>query len=178
MYLSGGTCTTLIIIGGGSLKLFYEIVCGPTCTSKPLTGIEWYLVFVCLATVISQLPNLNSIAGVSLVGAVTAVGYCTITWVLSVALGRPAGVSYDPGTGKAEVGRILGVLNGLGILAFAFRGHNLTLEIQVNIYSINLSRRYIYIYFFFVSCYFSYRSFLLLKILLYIYCRQPCHQPK
>ncbi|KAL6175195.1 hypothetical protein ACLB2K_051837 [Fragaria x ananassa] len=34
-YLSGGTCCALIIVGGSSMKLFYEILCGHECTSKP-----------------------------------------------------------------------------------------------------------------------------------------------
>ena len=121
----------LIIIGGSTSKLFFQIVCGATCSAKPLTTVEWYLVFTCAAVVLSQLPNLNSIAGLSLVGAVTAVGYCTMIWAVSVAEGRLPGVSYNPVRGSTPVVRIFDVLNALGIIAFAFRGHNLTLEIQV-----------------------------------------------
>ncbi|KAG0457005.1 hypothetical protein HPP92_022162 [Vanilla planifolia] len=129
-YLSAGTCSALIIVGGGSMKLFFNIVCGPTCEAKPLTSVEWYLVFTCLAVILSQLPNLNSIAGVSLVGAVTAVSYCTIIWVVSVGHGRLPGVSYDPVSTTSATDRVLGILNAIGIIAFAFRGHNLVLEIQ------------------------------------------------
>lgn len=132
LHLSGGTCATLVIVGGTSMKTFYQIMCGATCTSQPLSTVEWYLVFTCAAVVLSQLPNLNSIAGVSLVGAITAVGYCTIIWAVSVAKGRLPGVSYDPvRTNNEGIVRAADVLNALGIIAFAFRGHNLTLEIQV-----------------------------------------------
>lgn len=131
MYLSAGTCSALIIVGGGSMKLFFQIVCGPNCSSKPLTAIEWYLVFTCLAAVLSQLPNLNSIAGISLIGAVTAVVYCTMIWVVSVSKGKLPGVSYGPVKGRSDLERVLDILNALGIIAFAFRGHNLVLEIQV-----------------------------------------------
>lgn len=132
MYLSGGTCVTLIMIGGGTMKIFFELLCDATCSVKPLTTIEWYLVFTCLATLIAQLPNLNSIAGVSLIGAITAVSYCTMIWILSVSKGRPKGVSYEPLEGvKSDVARLFEILNALGIIAFAFRGHNLVLEIQV-----------------------------------------------
>ncbi|ERM96412.1 hypothetical protein AMTRI_Chr09g35870 [Amborella trichopoda] len=130
MYLSAGTCTALTIVGGSSMKLFFEIVCGSSCHSDPLTAVEWYLVFTCLAVVLSQLPNLNSIAGVSLVGAITAVAYCTLIWVLSVVRPRPPGVSYDPIRGKSDPATAFSILNALGIIAFAFRGHNLVLEIQ------------------------------------------------
>ncbi|GAA0150772.1 hypothetical protein LIER_09635 [Lithospermum erythrorhizon] len=130
MYLSGGTCVTLIIIGGSTSKLLYQTLCGATCTTQPLTTAEWYLVFTCAAIVLSQLPNLNSIAGISLVGAVTAVGYCTMLWTVSVAEGRLPGVSYNPVLSKRDISRAFDILNSLGIIAFAFRGHNLILEIQ------------------------------------------------
>lgn len=96
-----------------------------------MTTVEWYLVFTCVAVVLSQLPNLNSIAGVSLIGAVTAVGYCTAIWVTSVARGALKDVSYNPVRTGSSIENAFGVLNALGIIAFAFRGHNLILEIQV-----------------------------------------------
>ncbi|KAF3674300.1 Lysine histidine transporter-like 8 [Capsicum annuum] len=130
-YLSAGTCCALIIIGGSSAKLLYQTLCGATCSNpKPLTNVEWYLVFTCAAVVLAQLPNLNSIAGISLVGALTAVGYCTALWAVSVAEGRLPNVSYDPVRKGSQVARIFDLLNALGIIAFAFRGHNLILEIQ------------------------------------------------
>ncbi|KAL5214453.1 hypothetical protein ABZP36_003605 [Zizania latifolia] len=130
MYLSAGNCTALIIVGGSSMKLLFNIACGQVCLARPLTTVEWYLVFVCVAVLLSQLPNLNSIAGVSLVGAAAAVAYCTMIWVVSVAKGRVPGVSYNPVKVTSEVDGAIGILNGLGIIAFAFRGHNLVLEIQ------------------------------------------------
>ena len=130
LYLSGGTCTALIIIGGSTGKNFFQIVCGPEC-AKELTTVEWYLAFTCVAVVLSQLPNMNSIAGVSLIGAITAVGYCTMIWGVSVAEGRLPAVSYDPVRVGSQMEQVFSVLNALGIIAFAFRGHNLILEIQV-----------------------------------------------
>jgi amino acid permease len=132
MYLSAGICTALIIVGGGSMKMLFGIACGEACLARPLTTVEWYLVFVCAAVLLSQLPNLNSIAGVSLVGATAAVAYCTMIWVVSVAKGRVPGVSYDPVKAPNDVDAALGIVNGLGIIAFAFRGHNVVLEIQVS----------------------------------------------
>lgn len=131
MYLSGGTCVALIIVGGSTSKLFYDILCGHACTAKPLTTVEWYLVFTSAAVLLSQLPNLNSIAGVSLVGAVAAIGYCSIMWLVAVTEGRLDGVSYDPIKEENNMAWIFSVLNAFGIIAFAFRGHNLILEIQV-----------------------------------------------
>ncbi|CAM8935578.1 unnamed protein product [Rhodiola kirilowii] len=128
MYLSGGTCTAIIILGGSTSKLFYQTVSGRT--DSPVTTVEWYLVFTCAAVVLSQLPNLNSIAGVSLIGAISAVAYCTMIWIISVVKGRLPGVSYDPVHYDSDLARTFQVFNALGIIAFAFRGHNLILEIQ------------------------------------------------
>nr|GMD30889.1 lysine histidine transporter-like 8 [Ipomoea batatas] len=121
---SAGTCTTLIIIGGSTSKMLYQTLCGAACTSKPLTNVEWYLVFTCAAVLLSQLPNLNSIAGVSLLAALTAIAYCTLIWALSVAQGSLPNVSYDRLRNGKQIARIFDVLNALGIIAFAFRGHN------------------------------------------------------
>ncbi|KAI5655980.1 hypothetical protein M9H77_24773 [Catharanthus roseus] len=130
VYLSAGTATALILIGGETMKLFFQIVCGPLCSSNPLTTVEWYLVFTSLCIVLSQLPNLNSIAGLSLVGAVTAITYSTMVWVLSISQPRPPSISYEPISLPSASASLFSVLNALGIIAFAFRGHNLVLEIQ------------------------------------------------
>uniref|UniRef100_A0A7N0SV35 Amino acid transporter transmembrane domain-containing protein n=1 Tax=Kalanchoe fedtschenkoi TaxID=63787 RepID=A0A7N0SV35_KALFE len=131
MYLSGGTCVTLIMMGGGTMKMFYQLICDDNvCHEMQITTVEWYLIFTCSALLLAQLPNLNSIAGVSLVGAVTAVGYCTLVWVLSLTRTRPAGITYHRLDADFSLDGVFGVLNGLGIIAFCFRGHNLVLEIQ------------------------------------------------
>jgi len=131
VYLSAGTATALILIGGETMKLFFQIVCGPTCTSNPLTTVEWYLVFTSLSIVLSQLPNLNSIAGLSLIGAVTAITYSTMVWILSVSQQRPPSISYEPLSLSQPSASVFLAMNALGIIAFSFRGHNLVLEIQV-----------------------------------------------
>ncbi|PHT85026.1 Lysine histidine transporter-like 8 [Capsicum annuum] len=65
MYLSGGTCVTLIIIGGSStMKILFQTVgASNSHIIIPLSTIEWYLVFTLSAIVLAQLPNLNSISG-------------------------------------------------------------------------------------------------------------------
>ncbi|RZC52025.1 hypothetical protein C5167_020451 [Papaver somniferum] len=130
VYLSAGTGTALILIGGETMKLFFQIVCGPACSSNPLTTVEWYLVFTSLSIVLSQLTNLNSIAGLSLVGAITAIVYCTIVWVLSVTQMRRPSMSYQPISSPTATASPFSIFNALGVIAFAFRGHNLALEIQ------------------------------------------------
>ncbi|KAL7237117.1 hypothetical protein ACSBR1_020227 [Camellia fascicularis] len=134
MYLSGGTCVMLIITGAKTMELFYKTICGDglTCIARTPSGAEWFLVFTFLAIFVAQFfPNLNSIAGVSLIGAITAVGYCTLLWALSISLDRPDGASHDPSkAASSETARTRSVLTALGTIALAFRGHNLVLEIQ------------------------------------------------
>ncbi|PKI64880.1 lysine histidine transporter-like 8 [Punica granatum] len=136
MYLSGGTCVMLIITGGGAMRTLFRIIaCGDaaTCHAVSLTGAEWFLVFTCIAIAVAQLPNLNSIAGVSLIGAITGVAYCTIIWVLAVQEGHAGSLSHEPlvlAAGKSGWARAGDALNAVGIIALAFRGHNLILEIQ------------------------------------------------
>ncbi|KDP47155.1 hypothetical protein JCGZ_00046 [Jatropha curcas] len=133
MYLSGGTCVILIITGGKTLELFFHTICesGGTCDAKSLSGTEWFLVFTCVAIMLAQRPNLNSIAGISLIGAITAVGYYTTIWVSTISKGRPDGVSHVPlQAEKSHMDKVSIVLNAIGIIALSFRGHNIVLEIQ------------------------------------------------
>ncbi|KAE9586688.1 hypothetical protein Lal_00004963 [Lupinus albus] len=132
MYLSGGTCVTLIMIGGGTMKIFFQLMCGDSCTLKPLTTIECYLVFTGAAILLAQLPNLDSIAWVSFIGTITAISYCFIIWIVSIVQGKVSYISYES---HSEANNIFNVWNSLGIIAFAFRGHNLVLEIQGTIRS-------------------------------------------
>ncbi|GMI70547.1 LYS/HIS transporter 7 [Hibiscus trionum] len=128
MYLSGGSCVMLIITGGNSMKQFFNILCeeGTMCGSKSLSGTHWFLIFTCVALIIGQLPTLNSLARVSLIGAITSIGYITMIWTLSISKGRTNGVSYSIPDAE-ESGNIL---NAISIVMLAFRGHNLILEIQ------------------------------------------------
>ncbi|XP_050262751.1 lysine histidine transporter-like 8 [Quercus robur] len=133
MYSSGGACVLMIINGGHTLDLLFKTICDfeATCHVQSLTGTEWFLVFACVAILVAQLPNLNSMVGVSLIGAITAIGYCTLILVLSITKGRPIDISYGQfDVVKSNMEKISDILNALGIIALAFRGHNLILEIQ------------------------------------------------
>lgn len=123
----------LIITTGGNMETFYKIICGrdATCEANSLTSVEWFLIFTCAAIALAQFPNLNSIAKISMVGAITAVGYCTLIWALSIKKGRLSDVSYgSKDVGKSEMAEFGNTLNAIGIIVLAFRGHNLVVEIQ------------------------------------------------
>ncbi|KAI9182170.1 hypothetical protein LWI28_022719 [Acer negundo] len=140
MYLSGGSCVMLIITAGANMeRLFAIIACGSggdvtTCTeaAKSLPGVVWFLMFNCVAILIAQLPNLNSLAKVSMIGSITAVGSFTLIWALSIKNGRPDHVSYHslkmPRSDHMD--KFGDIFNAIGIIVLAFRGHNLVLEIQ------------------------------------------------
>ncbi|XP_074312865.1 lysine histidine transporter-like 7 [Silene latifolia] len=135
MYLSGGTCVMLLITGGNTMQNLHQILGenGLIGHTRSLTTVEWYLVFICLAIAITQLPNLNSIAWVSLVSSITAVAYCSLIWVLSVTEGAgPSSPEYKPGFKGPETGlsQVMTVISAVGVISLSFRGHNLVLEIQ------------------------------------------------
>ncbi|CAI9280220.1 unnamed protein product [Lactuca saligna] len=130
MYLSTGTFMKFIITRCGAMKQFYQLICDD-CSSN-LTTTEWFLVFISLAILVSLFcPNLYSVALVSFIGGIMAIGYCTTLWVLFVANGRANDTVYDPSKVVAsEAGRARSILNALGIIVVAFRGHIVVLEIQ------------------------------------------------
>jgi hypothetical protein len=132
MYLSAGTCVMLIINGGGSLESLCKVI-SASDSDCPLSGTEWFLVFNSAAVLMAQLfPNLNSVAKVSVIGAVTGISYCTMILVLSIRKGRLEDISYNHPAemDKSGMDRFSTVFNALGIILIVFRGHNLMLEIQ------------------------------------------------
>ena len=139
LYNSGGTCIILIITRGRMMDLIFKTLCDrdAMCHAKSLTNTEWLLVFTCLAILIAQLPNLNSVAWVSLIGAITVVLYSTLIRALSITKDRPIGISYSQSDKlKSNMEKFSDVLNVLGIIALAFNGHNVILEIQLRISNI------------------------------------------
>lgn len=40
IYLSSGTCVTMIIIGGGTMKIVFKLLCESSCSLKPLSAAE------------------------------------------------------------------------------------------------------------------------------------------
>lgn len=139
MYLSGGSCVMLIITGGRTMQLFFNTMCPQdTCHAHHLSPILWFLVFTSIAIFIAQLtPNLNSVAGISLIGAITAVTYCTLFWALSISKDKPPSVSYSSSLSDQDdqsfVFKFFTVINSIGIIVLSFRGHNVMLEIQVSL---------------------------------------------
>ncbi|KAM1103134.1 hypothetical protein ACFX19_011872 [Malus domestica] len=72
-----GVNIVYMVTGGKSLKKFHDVIC-PSCKDIKLT--LWIFIFASVHFVISHLPNLNSVSGISLAAAVMSLSYSTIAW--------------------------------------------------------------------------------------------------
>ena len=128
-----GVCIVYMVTGGNSLKKFHDLICedaGLQC--KPIKKTYFIMIFSSIHYVLSQLPNFNSISGVSLAAAVMSLSYSTIAWGASVDKGKLPEVDYGyKATTKA--GTVFNFFGALGEVAFAYAGHNVVLEIQATI---------------------------------------------
>ncbi|KAK1360538.1 lysine histidine transporter-like 8 [Heracleum sosnowskyi] len=131
MYLSGGTCVLLIINGGSCLRSLYVEMWGYDYSKPASSDAEWCLLFIIIAVILSQFsPNLDSAAKIAALGSLAAAMYSTLLVVLSLVQNRPNGISYSVKQAPKEQKEIYGAINALGLIAFAFRGHNVILDIQ------------------------------------------------
>jgi len=119
-----------MVTGGQSLKKFHDVICDGHCKDIKLT--YFIMIFASAQFVLSQLPDFNSISGVSFTAAVMSLSYSTIAWGASVHKGRESDVDYSL-RATTTPGKVFGVLAGLGTVAFAYSGHNVVLEIQATI---------------------------------------------
>ncbi|CAD6246520.1 unnamed protein product [Miscanthus lutarioriparius] len=124
-----GVNIVYMVTGGTSLKKFHDTVC-ESCKQLKLT--YFIMIFASVHFVLSQLPNFNSISGVSLAAAVMSLSYSTIAWGASVDKGKVADVDYGL-RATTTPGKVFGFLGALGTVAFAYAGHNVVLEIQATI---------------------------------------------
>ncbi|PKA54795.1 Lysine histidine transporter 1 [Apostasia shenzhenica] len=122
-------CIVYMVTGGRSLQKFHNVVC-PECKSIKLS--YFIMVFASVHFALSQLPNFNSISGVSLAAAVMSLSYSTIAWGASVDKGKQEGVEYGHES-SSKAGTVFNFFNALGDVAFAYAGHNVVLEIQATI---------------------------------------------
>ncbi|KAH7301615.1 hypothetical protein KP509_23G034700 [Ceratopteris richardii] len=124
-----GVDIVYMVTGGQSLMKFHDLVC-PSC--KRIRQTYWIIIFGSVHFGLAQLPNFNSIAGVSLAAAAMSLSYSTIAWTASIPKGIDNGSQYSyPRTTVAN--EVFGIFNALGQIAFAYAGHNVVLEIQATI---------------------------------------------
>ncbi|XP_043716502.1 lysine histidine transporter-like 6 [Telopea speciosissima] len=146
-----------MVTGGKCLKKFMEIAC-TNCTR--LRQSYWICIFGSIHFLLSQLPNFNSVAGVSLAAAVMSLSYSTISWVGCLMRKPIENVSYGY-KNTNPVDYMFRVFNALGQISFAFAGHAVVLEIQATIPStpekpskIPMWRGAVLAYFITAICYF------------------------
>ncbi|KAL9225779.1 hypothetical protein vseg_001666 [Gypsophila vaccaria] len=118
-----------MVTGGKCLKKFMEIAC--TSCAK-LKQSYWIVIFGSLHFFLSQLPNFNSVSGVSLAAAVMSLSYSTIAWVGCLAKGQIQDVNYGY-QHTSSIDFMFRVFNALGQISFAYAGHAVALEIQATI---------------------------------------------
>ncbi|KAG6601305.1 Lysine histidine transporter-like 6 [Cucurbita argyrosperma subsp. argyrosperma] len=118
-----------MVTGGKCMKKFMEMAC-VNCVE--VRQSYWILIFGSIHLFLSQLPNFNSVAGVSLAAAVMSLSYSTIAWVGSLSHGRIQNVSYAYKETSVQ-DSMFRVFNALGQISFAFAGHAVILEIQATI---------------------------------------------
>eukprot|EP00249_Psilotum_nudum_P018669 c26910_g1_i1 orf=429-1778(+) len=128
-----GVDIVYMVTGGQSLQKFHNTVC---VNCKSFGQSVWIIIFASAHFVLSQLPNFNSIVGVSVAAAVMSLSYSTIAWAASASEGQTEGISYayqEPGHRITTPNLVFGIFTSLGDVAFAYAGHNVVLEIQATI---------------------------------------------
>ena len=78
-----GVNIVYMVTGGKSLKKFHDVICDGKC--KDIKTTYFIMIFASVHFVLSQLPNFNSISGVSLAAAVMSLRY-HLTVLASVTL--------------------------------------------------------------------------------------------
>ncbi|KAF8677144.1 hypothetical protein HU200_046614 [Digitaria exilis] len=127
-----GTDIVYMVTGGQSLKKVHDLLCNGRCKDIRLTF--WIMMFAAVQLPLSQFPNFNSISAVSAAAAVMSLTYSMIAFFASAAKGAHAGAAADYALrAPTMTGKVFGVLNALGAVAFAYAGHNVVLEIQATI---------------------------------------------
>ncbi|GMY13168.1 lysine histidine transporter 1 [Fagus crenata] len=126
-----GVNIVYMVTGGKSLKKVHDIVVCADCKND-IKLSYFIMIFASVHFVLSHLPNLNAIAGVSLAAAVMSLSYSTIAWTASIEKGVQPDVQYGY-KAKTTAGTIFNFFNALGDVAFAYAGHNVVLEIQATI---------------------------------------------
>ncbi|XP_042001494.1 lysine histidine transporter 1-like isoform X1 [Salvia splendens] len=122
-----GVDIVYMITGGRSLCKFHDLVCRNNCNKINFT--YFIMIFGSVHFAFSQLPDINSISGVSLAAAVMSLSYSTIAWGGSLVEERKEEVEYGYKAGSPG-GTIISFFCALGNVAFAYGGHNVVLEIQ------------------------------------------------
>lgn len=129
MLVQVGTDIVYNVTGGTSLKKAIELL----IPSFAMRNTYYILIFTAIQLGLSQIPNFNSLKGVSLLAAVMSVCYSMIAFVASTVKGTHQEPSSYGIRSHDSVDIAFDAMNALGTIAFAFAGHSVVLEIQATI---------------------------------------------
>lgn len=134
-----GLGITYTVTGGQSLYKFWGYTCQksydmpdvyPNGHCKTSMGQSaWIVVFGAIQLLLIQCPNFNALSAVSFAAAVCSLTYSTIAIGGSLNNGQIPDVQYNL-DGRSRGNSIMNIFNSLGVVAFAYGGHNVVLEIQ------------------------------------------------
>ncbi|PNX96464.1 lysine/histidine transporter 1-like protein, partial [Trifolium pratense] len=82
---------------------------------------------------LSQIPNFNTLKGISLLAAFMSVCYSVVACATSIAKGIEHHPTHYGVRSHTTAGKTFDVFNALGTIAFAFAGHSVVLEIQATL---------------------------------------------
>ncbi|KAG8378522.1 hypothetical protein BUALT_Bualt08G0145800 [Buddleja alternifolia] len=128
-----GSNIVYMVTGGKSLKKCF----GSLDHHADFKKSYYIMIFAFLHLILSQLPNFNSLKIISLTAAVMSISYSMIATGASIVHGTKVhhqGVQLHYGFPSHKIADIiLEIFSSLGVLAFAFAGHSVVLEIQATI---------------------------------------------
>ncbi|WJX36402.1 hypothetical protein P8452_24283 [Trifolium repens] len=82
---------------------------------------------------LSQIPNFNTLKGISLLAAFMSVCYSLVACATSIAKGIEHHPTHYGVRSHTTAGKTFDIFNALGTIAFAFAGHSVVLEIQATL---------------------------------------------
>ncbi|KAL6498421.1 hypothetical protein OROHE_026689 [Orobanche hederae] len=125
-----GSNIVYMVTGGKSLKKGLSML----TPAADLRKTYYIMIFTILQLILSQCPNFNSLKVISLTAAVMSISYSAVATGASIAKGTMhhqfANYGFKPKTTSAIV---FDIFSSLGVVAFAFAGHSVALEIQATI---------------------------------------------
>ncbi|KAH9549764.1 hypothetical protein CY35_10G036700 [Sphagnum magellanicum] len=152
-----------MVVGGQALQNIYNMNCSHDCPLSNLgenpyrRTYIWILVFASVYFLLVQLPTLSSLSKISLAAAIMSIGYSTIAWIVPVAFHHQHNPMINGINGLVSVTHrhhlpyyyrttrggefhhtdtgtyVLSIFNALSTVAFAYAGHNVSLEIQATL---------------------------------------------
>ena len=121
------------VTGGKSLKKFCEILTPMMPMFDEIRQTYYICFFVCIQLLLSQIPNFNTLKGISLLAAFMSVCYSLVAFGSSIAKGIEHHPTHYGVRSHTTPGKTFDVFNALGTIAFAFAGHSVVLEIQATL---------------------------------------------